>query len=80
MLQEGEVDGCVVGARISYADAVRESLHSLHVGRHVVLREGEIAVYCDLEEQRRANLKFIEVETRGDQAAFAEEIEKLVHV
>ncbi len=33
----------------------------------LVLKEGEIAVYCDLEEERRANRKFLELETHGRQ-------------
>jgi ABC-2 type transport system ATP-binding protein len=43
----------------------------------MILKEGEIAVYCNLEEERRANRKFIEVETLGDNSGLAEEIEKL---
>jgi len=31
----------------------------------LILKQGEIAVYCDLEEERRANRKFVELETRG---------------
>ena len=38
----------------------------------LVLKEGRIAVYCNLEEERKANRKFIEMETRGDRAAFVE--------
>jgi ABC-2 type transport system ATP-binding protein len=43
----------------------------------LILRDGEIATYCDLEAERRANRKFIEVETIGDNAVFAEEIGRL---
>jgi ABC-2 type transport system ATP-binding protein len=43
----------------------------------LILKDGEVATYCNLEEQRRANLKFIEVETQGDNGGFAEEIGKL---
>jgi len=43
----------------------------------LILREGEIATYCDLEAERQANRKFIEVETLGDNAVFAEEIGRL---
>jgi ABC-2 type transport system ATP-binding protein len=43
----------------------------------LILKEGEIATYCNLEEERKANLKFIEVETRADNSEFAEEIGKL---
>ncbi|HEV8487390.1 MAG TPA: ABC transporter ATP-binding protein [Blastocatellia bacterium] len=37
----------------------------------LVLKEGRIAVYCNLEEERKANRKFLELETRGDNDAFA---------
>lgn len=41
----------------------------------LVLKDGYIAANCDLEEERRANRKFIELETRGgDRAGFAEAI------
>jgi len=43
----------------------------------LILKQGEIATYCNLEEERKANLKFIEVETRADNSEFAEEIGKL---
>ena len=43
----------------------------------VILKDGEVAQYCNLEEQRKANLKFIEVETQSDNTVFAEEIGKL---
>lgn len=47
----------------------------------LVLKQGEIAVYCDLEAERRGNRRFLELEIRaeapGEQAAFAAEIEKL---
>src|ERR671938_1436750 len=32
----------------------------------VILKDGQIVVYCNLEEERRANRKFLELETRGD--------------
>ena len=35
-------------------------------------QEGRIAVYCNLEEERRSNRRFLEVETRGDDGGFAE--------
>jgi ABC-2 type transport system ATP-binding protein len=42
----------------------------------VVLKEGRIATYCNLEEERRANRKFLLVELRGgDRAAFAAALE-----
>jgi ABC-2 type transport system ATP-binding protein len=38
----------------------------------LVLKEGKIATYCNLEEERRTNRKFLLVETRGgDREAFA---------
>ncbi|MFN7961833.1 MAG: ABC transporter ATP-binding protein [Thermoanaerobaculia bacterium] len=44
----------------------------------LVLKDGAIATYCNLEAERRANTKFILVETRGaDRAAFAEEVGRL---
>ncbi len=43
----------------------------------IILKDGEIAVYCNLEEERKAHRKFIEMETVGDQDGFAESIRKL---
>ncbi len=41
----------------------------------LVLKDGYIAANCDLEEERKANRKFIELETRGgNRSAFAEAI------
>src|SRR5436853_6337420 len=40
----------------------------------LILKEGRIAVYCNLEEERKANRKFLVLETRGDQAAFTKAI------
>lgn len=40
----------------------------------LILKDGRIAVYCDLEEERRANRKFLELETRGDREKFAEAV------
>jgi len=40
----------------------------------LVLKDGYIAANCNLEEERKANRKFIELETRGDRSAFAEAI------
>src|SRR5438128_4815199 len=42
----------------------------------VILKEGRLVVYCNLEEERRANRKFLMLETRGDQKAFAEAVAK----
>ena len=36
----------------------------------LILRDGEIAVYCNLEEERKSNRKFLILETRGDQSKF----------
>jgi ABC-2 type transport system ATP-binding protein len=43
----------------------------------LVLRDGQIATYCNLEEERRSNKKFLEIETRGDAAAFADAVQSL---
>jgi ABC-2 type transport system ATP-binding protein len=44
----------------------------------LVLKDGWIAANCNLEEERKANRKFIEIETRGgDRAAFAEAVGSL---
>jgi ABC-2 type transport system ATP-binding protein len=43
----------------------------------LVLKNGRIAANCDLEEERRANRKFLELETHGDNGAFAEAVGSL---
>ncbi|HVR99520.1 MAG TPA: ABC transporter ATP-binding protein [Thermoanaerobaculia bacterium] len=47
----------------------------------LVLKGGEVAVYCNLEEERRANRKFLELEVRGadggDDGSFAAAVEAL---
>jgi ABC-2 type transport system ATP-binding protein len=44
----------------------------------LVLKDGHIAANCNLEEERKANRKFIELETRGgDRAGFVEAISGL---
>lgn len=43
----------------------------------LIIKDGRIAVYCNLEEERRANRKFLELETRGDREAFVEAIATL---
>jgi ABC-2 type transport system ATP-binding protein len=43
----------------------------------LILKDGQIAVYCNLEEERKSNRKFLMLETRGDQAKFVQAIEKL---
>jgi ABC-2 type transport system ATP-binding protein len=44
----------------------------------LVLKDGQIAANCDLEEERKANRKFIELETRGgNRDAFVQAISGL---
>jgi ABC-2 type transport system ATP-binding protein len=43
----------------------------------LILREGQIAVYCNLEEERKSNRKFLMLETRGDQKKFVDAVAKL---
>jgi ABC-2 type transport system ATP-binding protein len=43
----------------------------------LILRDGKIAVYCNLEEERKSNRKFLMLETRGDQTKFIEAVAKL---
>ena len=43
----------------------------------LILRDGQIAVYCNLEEERKSNRKFLMLETRGDQAKFVESLNNL---
>jgi ABC-2 type transport system ATP-binding protein len=43
----------------------------------LILRDGQIAVYCNLEEERKSNRKFLMMETRGDQEKFVDALEKL---
>jgi ABC-2 type transport system ATP-binding protein len=43
----------------------------------LILRDGKIAVYCNLEEERKSNRKFLMLETRGDHTKFVEAISKL---
>ena len=38
----------------------------------VILKEGRLVVYCNLEEERRANKKFLMLETRGELQKFVE--------
>ena len=40
----------------------------------MVMKDGRIAVTCNLEEERRTNRKFLEVETRGEPGAFIESV------
>jgi ABC-2 type transport system ATP-binding protein len=43
----------------------------------LILRDGKIAVYCNLEEERKSNRKFLMLETRGDQTKFVQAVAKL---
>jgi ABC-2 type transport system ATP-binding protein len=43
----------------------------------LILRDGQIAVYCNLEEERKSNRKFLMLETRGDQTKFVDSLGKL---
>ena len=42
------------------------------------MKDGNIAAFCNLEEERRANRQFLEIETRGGQnGSFLEGMERL---
>ncbi|MDX2153343.1 MAG: ABC transporter ATP-binding protein [Bryobacteraceae bacterium] len=43
----------------------------------LILKDGRIADTCDLEEERRANRKFLEMETKGGSEEFVLDIERL---
>src|SRR5918997_7127307 len=43
----------------------------------LILRDGQIAVYCNLEEERKSNRKFLMLETRGDQERFVKALAQL---
>src|SRR5271168_1213238 len=43
----------------------------------LILNQGRIAHYSNLEEERKTNKRFLELETYGEDAGFAEAIEKL---
>ena len=43
----------------------------------LILRDGQIAVYCNLEEERKSNRKFLMLETRGDQEKFVKALATL---
>jgi ABC-2 type transport system ATP-binding protein len=43
----------------------------------LVLKDGRIVEQCDLEAERRTNRKFLRIEIRGDERAFAAEAERL---
>ena len=43
----------------------------------MIMKDGLIVTYCNLEEERRANRKFLQLETRGQNAGFLEAAERL---
>ncbi|MBS1857507.1 MAG: ABC transporter ATP-binding protein [Acidobacteria bacterium] len=44
----------------------------------LILKDGNIAAFCNLEEERRANRRFLELETRGgENGSFVEAMEKI---
>lgn len=43
----------------------------------LILRDGQIAVYCNLEEERKSNRKFLMLEVRGDRQRFVEALAQL---
>ncbi len=43
----------------------------------LILKQGRIVHYANLEEERKANLRFVEIETRGDDNGFIEALEEL---
>ena len=43
----------------------------------LVLKDGNIAARCDLAEERRTHKRFLELETRGDDIAFTDDLGKL---
>jgi ABC-2 type transport system ATP-binding protein len=43
----------------------------------LILKDGNLAAFCDLEEERRMNRRFLELETRGGGAPFVDAIERI---
>jgi ABC-2 type transport system ATP-binding protein len=43
----------------------------------IILRDGHIAGICNLEEERRLNRKFLELETHGEDRSFADAVQQL---
>jgi ABC-2 type transport system ATP-binding protein len=43
----------------------------------LILKDGRIATYCNLEEERRSNKSFLELETRGDSQGFVDAVSAL---
>jgi ABC-2 type transport system ATP-binding protein len=43
----------------------------------LILKQGRIVHYSNLEQERKANLRFVEIETQGDDTGFIEALEEL---
>jgi ABC-2 type transport system ATP-binding protein len=43
----------------------------------LILKDGQIAAYCDLEEELRSNRQFLELEIRGANGSFSEGLERM---
>ena len=43
----------------------------------IILRDGHIAGICNIEEERRTNRKFLELETHGEEQGFADAVQQL---
>ena len=43
----------------------------------LILKDGNIAAFCNLEEERKSNKRFLEMETRGANGSFVEAIERM---
>ena len=43
----------------------------------MIMKDGRIVTYCNLEEERRANRKFLQLETRGENRPFLDAAEGL---
>ncbi|HWC16400.1 MAG TPA: hypothetical protein VG498_05275, partial [Terriglobales bacterium] len=43
----------------------------------IILRNGDIAGICNIEEERRLNRKFLELETHGEDVSFADAVQQL---
>jgi ABC-2 type transport system ATP-binding protein len=43
----------------------------------LILKEGKIVHHCDLEKERQANKRFVEIETAGDAAGLTEDLSRI---
>jgi ABC-2 type transport system ATP-binding protein len=43
----------------------------------LILKDGQVAAFCDLEEERKANRRFLEIEMHGSGAPFVEAVERM---